>query len=163
MSLSDFQRYWLFVFFYPSNFTFIDPTELAAVADTYPLIKRLSAYAVAISTDSVYSHKIFHDTSPCVDQIQFPLLSDRNGQIARSYGVWNAEDGAAERASFIIDPKGTVRYYSVYPREVGRNIIEIVRTLQGAQYSEDTGEALPAGWESGMPGIKRRFEDVGNY
>jgi peroxiredoxin (alkyl hydroperoxide reductase subunit C) len=93
--------------------------------------------------------------------VQYPLLSDRSGSITRSFGVWGASTGAAFRASFIIDPQGRIRYYSVYPREVGRNVWEIVRTLQGIQYGEATGEGVPAGWEPGEKGIKRDFAKVG--
>lgn len=93
--------------------------------------------------------------------MQYPLLSDRSGAIARSYGVWGEATGAAFRASFIIDPEGRIRYYSVYPREVGRNVKEIVRTLEGIQYGEATGEGVPAGWKPGMPGIRRDFELAG--
>ena len=93
--------------------------------------------------------------------MQYPLLSDRSGQVTRAYGVYNAKAGAAYRASFIIDPEGRIRYYSVYPREVGRNVREIVRTLQGVQYGEATGEGVPAGWKPGMPGIRRDFDLVG--
>jgi alkyl hydroperoxide reductase subunit AhpC len=122
-----------------------------------------NAKAIAISTDSVYSHKIFHDTSPSAGKVQYPLLSDRTGRIARAYGVWSPETGAAFRASFIIDPLGRIRYYSVYPREVARNVSEILRTLAGIQYGEETGEGVPAGWRPGMPGIKRDFSKVGKY
>lgn len=90
-------------------------------------------------------------------------MSDRNGKLAQSYGVWGANTGAAFRASFIIDPKGRIRYYSVYPREVARNVWEIVRTLEGLQYGEATGEGVPAGWRPGMPGIKRDFSKAGEY
>lgn len=134
---------------------------MAAVADIYPCLKELCATAVAISTDSVYAHKVFHETSPHASQVQYPLLSDRSGAIARAYGVWGAETGAAFRASFIIDPEGRIRYYSVYPREVARNVKEIVRTLMGIQYGEATGEGVPAGWKPGMPGISRDFELAG--
>lgn len=134
---------------------------MAAVADAYSYIRELDAGAIAISTDSVYSHKVFHETSPHASLVQYPMLSDRNGAISRAYWVLDEEKGVAYRASFIIDPKGRIRYYSVYPREVGRNVWEIIRVLQGIQYGEMTGEGLPASWEPGMPGIKRDFRLVG--
>lgn len=121
----------------------------------------MDAYAIAISTDSVYAHKVFAEVSPSAQKVQYPLLSDRNGNIARSYGVWGLSTGAAYRATFIIDPEGRIRYYSVYPREVGRSVEEILRTLAGLQYGEATGEGVPAGWEPGMPGIKRDFSKAG--
>lgn len=106
---------------------------------------------------------MFHEISPNASQVQYPLLSDRNGEICRAYGVWGAKTGAAYRASFIIDPASRIRYYSVYPREVARNVPEIVRTLEGIQYGEATGEGVPAGWEPGMPGIRRDLSQAGRY
>jgi peroxiredoxin (alkyl hydroperoxide reductase subunit C) len=134
---------------------------LAAVAAAYPCIRELDADAIAISTDSIYAHKVFAETSPNARKVMYPLLSDRNGNIAHAFGVLDKDKGAAYRASFIIDPGGRIRYYSVYPREVGRNVWEIIRTLQGIQYGEATGEGVPAGWEPGDPGIKRDFKKAG--
>lgn len=111
----------------------------------------------------MYAHKVFSEISPSASQVQYPLLSDRSGSIARAYGVYDEERGAAYRATFIIDPQGRIRYYSVYPREVGRNVREIVRVLAGIQYGEFTGEGVPPGWLPGMPGIRRDFNMVGRY
>ncbi len=123
----------------------------------------MNATAIAVSTDSVPAHKVFHEISPNAQKVQYPLLADRTGKIARVYGVLNDEAGAAYRSSFIIDPEGRIRYYSVYPREVARNVKEIVRTLEGIQYGEATGEGVPAGWVPGMPGIKRELSMAGYY
>lgn len=106
---------------------------------------------------------MFHDISPNAGTVQYPLLSDRNGCIASRFGVYDQTKGVAYRASFIIDPRGRIRYYSVYPREVGRNVPEILRVLQDIQYSELTGEGIPAGWIPGLPGIRRDFSMVGRY
>ncbi|KYZ75068.1 peroxiredoxin [Anaerosporomusa subterranea] len=134
---------------------------MAAVAAHYRDFLRLGAYPLAISTDSVYSHKVFAEVSPSAATVQYPLLSDRSGAIGRSYGVWDPKTGAFYRSTFIIDPLGRVRYYSVYPREVGRSVEEILRTLAGIQYGELTGEGAPAGWQPGMPGLKRDFSKAG--
>ena len=104
---------------------------------------------------------MFAEVSPSARRVQYPLLSDRSGDISRAYGVWSKSTGAAYRATFIIDPDGRIRYYSVYPREVGRSVEEIIRTLQGVQYGEATGEGVPAGWVPGMKGIRRDFRRAG--
>jgi len=129
----------------------------------YPYIRSLQADAIAISTDSIYSHKVFHEISPNASRVQYPLLSDRPGNVVKAYGVYGSSTGAAYRATFIIDPKGQIRYYSVYPREVARNVKEVIRTLEGIQYGEATGEGVPAGWVPGMPGIKRDISRAGEY
>lgn len=96
---------------------------------------------------------MFHETSPNARLVQYPLLSDRNGQIAQSYSVLS-EKGTAYRASFLIDPNGLIRYYAVYPDEIGREPTEIVRVLKGLQKYEATAELEPAYWQPGMDGIR---------
>lgn len=114
-----------------------------------------------ISTDSVYAHKVFKETSPSAGKVQFPLLSDRNQLISKAYRVLDEKAGAAHRATVIIDPEGIIVLKMVYPREVGRNSYEILRVLQGIQHGRKTNLGMPANWVPGMPGISRRTEDIG--
>lgn len=116
---------------------------------------------MGISTDSVYSHKVFAEISPSGRKVQYPLISDRNHQISKTYGVLDEESGAAYRATFFIDPEGTVVSKLIYPREVGRNIYEHIRIIQGLQYGRESGLGIPANWVPGMPGIVRDFRFVG--
>lgn len=116
---------------------------------------------LALSTDSVFSHKVFAEVSPSARTIQYPLLSDRSHEISRKYGVLREEWGFTYRATFIISPEGQVKYVSLYPPEVGRNVEEIIRVIQGLQFEAATGLGVPAGWQPGMPGIKRDFSMVG--
>lgn len=133
--LDDFKGRWLLLFFYSCNFTSLEATELAEISETYSCIRKLGAGVVAISTDSVYSHQAFVETSPRACKLPFPLVSDRNGKFSRAYGVWKYETATADRAVFIIDPQGTIKYYSVYPEEANRNIGEIIRVLHCLQYN----------------------------
>lgn len=121
----------------------------------------LGVQVLGISTDSVYSHKIFAETSPSARTIQYPLLSDRSHFIAHQYGVLRAELGIAYRATFIIAPDHQVKYVSLYPPEVGRNVAELIRILQGLMYEEATGLGVPAYWQPGMTGILRDFKFTG--
>lgn len=123
--------------------------------------KKLGVQVLAISTDSVYSHKVFAEVSPLARTVQYPLLSDRSHKISRQYGVLREELGFSYRATFIISPEGVVKYASLYPPEVGRNVAEIIRVIQGLQFEAATGLGVPAGWQPGMPGIKRDFSLVG--
>lgn len=161
VKLSDFKNQWVALFFYASDFTFVWPTELAAVAARHDVFKRLGVQVLAISTDSVFSHKIFVQVSPSARTIQYPLLSDRSHKISCQYGVLREELGFTFRATFIISPKGEIQYVSLYPPEVGRNVDEIIRVIEGLQYEAATGLGVPAGWQPGMPGIKRDFALVG--
>lgn len=131
------------------------------MAARYDVLKKLGVQVFAVSTDSVYSHKVFAEVSPSARTIQYPLLSDRSHKISRQYGVLREEQGFTFRATFIISPKGEIKYACLYPPEVGRNVDEIIRVVQGLQYEEATGLGVPAGWQPGLPGIKRDFAMVG--
>lgn len=134
---------------------------MAAVAAIYNQLKSLNIDVLAISTDSVYSHKVFTEISPSAAQVMFPLLSDRTHQISKAYRVLNEKTGATLRATIIIDPEGTIVAKFVNPPEVGRNIYEILRVIQGIQYSRRTGEGVPANWVPGQSGITRDPNYIG--
>lgn len=131
------------------------------MAAQYHTFKKLGVEVLAISTDSVFSHKIFAETSPSAKLIQYPLISDRSHEISRKYGVLRPELGFTFRATFIISPDGAIKYSCLYPPEVGRNVNEVIRVIQGLQFEEETGLGVPAGWQPGMPGIERDFDLVG--
>lgn len=122
---------------------------------------QLGAKVLAISTDSVFSHKVFAEVSPSAKMIQYPLLSDRSHQIALQYGVLREKLGLTYRATFIIAPGGEVKYSCLYPPEVGRNVAEIIRIIQGLQYEAATGLGVQAGWRPGKQGIQKDFHLVG--
>lgn len=134
---------------------------MAAVAAIYPPLKQLNAEVLGISTDSVYSHKVFKEISPSARKVQYPLVSDRNHRISRAYRVLDEDAGASFRATVIVSPEGTIAAKVIYPREVGRNSYELLRMLQGIQYGRETNQGVPANWVPGMPGIARRTEDIG--
>lgn len=131
------------------------------MAARYDDFIKLGVQVLAISTDSVFSHKVFAEVSPSAHKVQYPLLSDRSHLISRQYGVLREELGFTYRATFIISPRREIKYACLYPREVGRNVDEIIRVIQGLQFEEATGLGVPAGWQPGMPGIKRDFAMVG--
>lgn len=134
---------------------------MGAVAAHHYLFEQLGVKVLAISTDSVYSHKIFAEVSPSGKIVQYPLLSDRSHTIARQYGVLREDLGYSFRATFIIAPNGEVKYSCLYPPEVGRNVAEIIRVIQGLQYEAATGLGVPAGWRPGKQGIQKDFSLVG--
>lgn len=131
------------------------------MAARYDAFKKLGVRVLAISTDSVYSHKVFAEVSPSARTVQYPLLADRTHKISRQYGVLRVDVGFSFRATFIIAPQGEIKYSCLYPPEVGRNVDEIIRVIQGLQYEAATGLGIPAGWQPGMPGIKRDFAFAG--
>ncbi|RSK29033.1 peroxiredoxin [Bacillus sp. HMF5848] len=127
----------------------------------YPQLQALQTDVLGISTDSVYAHKVFTEVSPSVADLPFPLVSDRTHEISRAYRVLNEGTGATFRATVIVDPNGIIVSKLVYPLEVGRNVYEILRLIQGIQYGRRTGEGLPANWVPGQPGIKRDITLIG--
>lgn len=116
---------------------------------------------MAISTDSVYAHKVFAEISPSARKIQYPLLSDRTHEISKCYGAYDPAKGIATRTTLIISPAGLIKYFCKYPMPVGRNVREIIRIIQALQFSEATGLGAQAGWEPGQSGIRRDWEMVG--
>jgi alkyl hydroperoxide reductase subunit AhpC len=151
VSLADYRGRWLALLFYVGDFTFVCPTELQAVAEKHSEFREAGAEVLAISTDSVWSHRVFRDT--VLKTVPFPLLSDRSHTVSASYGVLNKETGASRRATLIIDPEGIVQHVSIYPADVGRNVEEMLRILHALQHSRQTGQMTPAGWRKGSPGI----------
>lgn len=131
------------------------------MADSYNELVRLGAEVLGISTDSVYAHKIFAETSPSARKVQYPLLSDPTHEISKCYGAYNPETGFATRTTLIVSPDGLIKYFCKYPSPVGRNVNEIIRVIQALQFTGATGLGAPAGWVPGQPGIKREWELVG--
>ncbi len=134
---------------------------MAAVAAIYSQFQTLQAQVLAISTDSVYSHKVFTEVSPSASKIVFPLISDRNHKISKAYHVLNERTGATFRATIIIDPDGMISSRWINPPEMGRNIFEIVRILQGIQFARQTGTGIPANWLPNQSGIKKDPDLIG--
>jgi alkyl hydroperoxide reductase subunit AhpC len=126
---------------------------LAAVAAIYPYVKNMNVEVLAISTDSVYSHKVFKETSPSLKHVTFPLLSDRTHSISKAYRVLDENSGASFRASVFLNPEQIIQAKLIYPGNIGRNLHEHVRILQALQYAKQTGKGTPANWMPGQQGM----------
>jgi len=123
----------------------------------------LDAEVLSVSVDSVYSHKVWHETelSKMVPEIPYPMLSDPNGKIGREFNVYSEEDGVNIRGRFIIDPDGIVQAMEVLTPPVGRNVSELIRQLKAFQHVRKTGEVTPSGWVPGKPTIKPGIAKAG--
>ena len=143
VKLSDYKGKWVVLFFYPLDFTFVCPTEIRNFDKQYAHFKKLGAEVLAASTDSVYSHKAWTESS--LGKIQFPMLADTNHSIARSFNVLLEDKGIALRGTFIIDANGVLKSAVVNDLPVGRSVDETLRTLQALQ----TGKLTGCEWKPG--------------
>jgi peroxiredoxin (alkyl hydroperoxide reductase subunit C) len=156
--LSDFREKWLILFFYPADFTFVCPTELEDIADHYEEFVKEGAEIVSMSTDTAFVHKAWHDHSPAIKKITYPMGADPAGKLARMFGVYLPEEGLALRGTFIINPDGVLKAFEVHDNSIGRNAEELLRKLRAAIYvSTHKTEACPARWKPGdktlTPGV----------
>lgn len=162
VNLKDFRGKWLVLFFYPADFTFVCPTELSELADLYNDFKKEDAEVMSVSTDTVFVHKAWHDSSPSIAKISFPMAADPTAALCSHLGVYLPEDGVSLRGSFIIDPEGKIQAYEVHANGIGRNIRELLRKVQAAKYVREHGaEACPVNWQPGSKTLKPGIELVG--
>lgn len=162
IKLSNYRGKWLILFFYPSDFTFVCPTELEEMADNYETFKKLGAEVLSVSTDTVFVHKAWHDTSEAIKKITFPMLSDACHDLSKMFGVYIPEEGCSLRGTFVVDPDGVLRIVEVNDNSVGRNAKELLRKLQAAQFvREHGGNVCPASWEPGDDTLKPGLDLVG--
>jgi len=147
--LSDYKGKFLIVFFYPLDFTFVCPTEIKAFNDRYDEFKKAGAEIIAISTDSVYSHRAWINTPEDkngLGSLKFPLASDITKDVSRDFGVLIEEKGIALRGLFIIDPEGNLQYQVVHALNIGRSVDETLRVLEAIK----TGGLCGADWKPGQ-------------
>ena len=162
LSINDFRGKWLVLLFYPADFTFVCPTELEEAANYYDKFKETGAEIVSISTDTVYVHKAWHDTSPAISKIEYAMGSDPTGTLSRYFGTYIEEDGLSLRGTFIIDPEGKLKLFEIHDNSIGRSSAEILRKLQAAKYVEEhEGEVCPASWEPGKETLRVGLDLVG--
>jgi peroxiredoxin (alkyl hydroperoxide reductase subunit C) len=158
----DLKGKWSVVFFYPADFTFVCPTELGDLADFYPQLAKLGVEVYSVSTDTHFTHKAWHDASDTIKKINFPMVGDPTGTIARNFGVMIEEEGLALRGTFVINPDGVIKIVEVNDLGIGRDARELLRKVQAAQYvAEHDGEVCPARWQPGAETLTPSLELVG--
>lgn len=162
VSRKDLAGQWSVFFFYPADFTFICPTELEDLANKYESFKASGCEIYSVSTDTHFVHKAWHDASERIQKIEFPMLADPTHTLARDFEVLIAENGLAERGSFIVNPEGKIVAYEVTAGNVGRNAEELLRRVQASQFVAEHGdEVCPANWQPGSETLKPSLDLVG--
>ncbi len=153
---------WSVLFFYPADFTFVCPTELADLAERYAELQALGVEVYSVSTDTHFTHKAWHDTSETIRKIDYPMLADPTGQLTRAFGVYIEEEGLAQRGTFVVNPEGLVKIVEVHDGGIGRNASELVRKIQAAQFvATHPGEVCPAKWKPGAETLEPSLDLVG--
>lgn len=162
VKLSEYRGKWLILIFYPADFTFICPTELGEIADHYEEFKKLDAEVMSVSTDTAFVHKAWHDNSPTIKKIKFPMLADPTGKLCREFGTYIEDEGLSLRGTFIINPDGILKAFEIHDNSIGRSAKELLRKLQAAKFvREHAGEVCPASWEPGKETLKPGLDLVG--
>ena len=167
MSLNDYKGKWLVFFSHPGDFTPVCTTEMIAFTRAHTYFKDLNTELLGLSVDSNSSHLAWMYDIYCKTgvKVSFPIIADRNGQIARKYGMISNDISNTEtvRNVFIIDDKGIVRTILVYPLNVGRFIPEIIRVVQALQMADCAKGSTPANWIPYQPVIvpaPKTFEEL---
>lgn len=157
VSLDQYKGQYIVLCFVPMAFSFVCPTEIVAFSDAAPRFKEQGAQVLFASTDSEYSLLAWSNmprNEGGLGPVQVPLISDKNQQLSRDYGVLIEEAGVALRGLFVIDPKGIVRHITINDQQVGRSVEEALRVVEGFKWTDDNGTVLPCNWTPGSATIK---------
>ncbi len=166
VKLSNYKGKWLVFFSHPGDFTPVCTTEIIAFSKANTYFEEKNTCLLGVSVDSNSSHLAWIYDIYCKTGIKvpFPIIADRNGQIARKYGMIasNISNTETVRNVYIIDPNGTIRIILVYPMNVGRCIPEILRAVEALQTADCNNASTPANWIKGQPLITPMPKDFSN-
>src|SRR5918995_2683381 len=141
---------WQIVFFWPKDFTFVCPTEIAAFGKLNRDFNDRDAVVYGASTDSEFVHLAWRRSHADLKDLPFPMLADIKRELSGAFGILDRKEGVALRATFIVDPEGVIRFASVHDLSVGRNVDEVLRTLDALQ----SDELCPCNWQKGDQFLK---------
>ena len=142
---STYKGKWLLFFFYPKDFTFVCPTEIKGFADLNGEFQKRNIQILAGSTDSEFVHHAWRKHEKSLNDLPFPMLADVKRELCSALGILDPQEGVAQRATYIVDPQGIVRFVYVTDLSVGRSPSEVLRILDALQ----TGELCPCNWKPG--------------
>jgi len=145
LSNDSYEGKWQLVFFYPKDFTFVCPTEIKAFSDLAGEFADRDCQVLAASTDTEFVHLAWRQHHDDLRDLKIPMLADVKRELSGALGILHAEEGVANRATFLVDPQGIIRHVSVTDMSVGRNPKEVLRILDALQ----TDELCPCNWQPG--------------
>ena len=162
VSDKDLAGKWSVFFFYPADFTFVCPTELGDLADTYAEFKKIGVEIYSVSTDTHFVHKAWHDASDTIKKIKYVMLADPTHLLSKGFGVHIEEAGLSLRGTFVVNPEGVIKVAEIHDLGIGRDAKELLRKVQAAQYvAGHDGEVCPAKWTPGAETLKPSLDLVG--
>lgn len=165
MSLEEIKKAgkWTILFFYPADFTFVCPTELADLAGKHEELVKLGFEVFSVSTDTEYAHLAWRNSEKLLENVRFKMAADPTGQVSRYFGVYDPDTGLALRGTFVINPDGVLVTKEVNFYNVGRNADELLRKCQAnVHLREHPAEACPAKWTPGAKTLTPSEKMVGN-
>ncbi|MBX2858252.1 MAG: peroxiredoxin [Cellvibrionaceae bacterium] len=159
---ADVKGKWSVFLFYPADFTFVCPTELEDMARYYDELQSLGVEVYSVSTDTHFVHKAWHDASPAISKIKFPMIGDPTGVITRGFDVMIEEEALALRGTFLANPEGIIKVAEIHDLGIGRSAKDMLRKVKAAQYvANNDGEVCPAAWEEGEQTLSPSLDLVG--
>ncbi|QDH71852.1 alkyl hydroperoxide reductase subunit C [Marilutibacter alkalisoli] len=159
---ADLKGKWSVLIFMPAAFTFNCPTEVEDAADNYAEFQKAGAEVYIVTTDTHFSHKVWHETSPAVGKARFPLVGDPTHRLTRAFGVHIEEAGLALRGTFVINPEGQIKTAEIHDNAIARDVSETLRKLKAARFvAEHPNEVCPAKWKEGEKTIAPSLDLVG--
>ncbi len=157
-TFEDYRGKWVVLFFYPGDFTFVCPTELAEMAGLYEEFKAEGAEIISVSTDSAFVHKAWHDTSESIKIVNYAMAADPTHELSMLFGTLIPDVGESLRGTFIISPDGVIKTIEMNDNAIGRSAPETLRKLKAAIHvGNHPTNVCPASWAKGedtlTPGV----------
>ena len=153
---------WTILVFYPADFTFVCPTELADLGDQYEALMGMGCEVISVSTHTQYAHLSWRNSEKLLENVFYPMAADPTGKVSRLFGVYDEKSGLALRGTFIINPEGKLVSSEVLFYNVGRNAQELVRKMEANLHlMSHPAEACPARWKPGQAALKPSEKLVG--
>ena len=147
---STYEGKWIVAFFWPKDFTFVCPTEIAEFGKLNKEFADRDAQVLGVSIDSEFVHLAWRQNHKDLNNLPFPMVADIKRELSDALGIIDPAEGVAQRATFIVDPQGIIRFVMVTDLSVGRNVKEVVRVLDALQ----TDELCPCNWQQGQDTLK---------
>ena len=159
---ADLKGKWSVFFFYPADFTFVCPTELADLQDEYAEFQKLGCEIFGVSCDSHFVHKAWADATDTIAKIEYTMLADMTFDLARAHGVMIEESGQAYRGTFLFNPDGELKIAEIHDNGIGRDASELLRKVKAAKFVyEHPGQVCPAKWKEGDATLTPSIDLVG--